>query len=700
MNLLQDQTNSIYKLCQTMLSEFRDLVVYMAEDNQEFGIEYALKVSLDFVNRFFSKHNTVFKRQQSNLKNPAYVPIEEKAIGTHWEVLPAKCKNISVPRLIQSKFAYVSIIQSLQSMFENEQFRKAYFEYNAIESQKKHTCSSGVYKDICCGSSYQKNELFSSDPTSVKIMLSSDDFEVCNPIGSKSTIHKLCAVYMSIRNFPIEFNSKLNEIRVIALCNVDDLKTRETDFNDIWHLIVNEIKVLETVGIYLSDNVNVRGSLASVTFDNLGASICLGFAEGSNSCYYCRICELPKSECQKLCAERITSYRNKESYNRHLQIIANSESVNYKETKGIKRNCLLNELKYFHVLENPFVDPMHDLNEGIIRDLLSSLFNFCVSEKVISKSKLIHKFQFYDYGCLKKKDLPSAIILDKVNLNQNASQIMCLLQHVPLVLIEFESNTKIQKVWSSILSLIKIAQIVYSMEVTESDLGTLDQQIFIHLNAMQNCFSEYKSKLKPKHHHMTHYSNIIRQMGPTKPMSMIRFESKHQQLKSFMKISKNYINIPKSILSKHQDQIQFNKPTYQSEIRCGKESAIDIEKQTVNMSNYFAGPIYDVKWFELNQYHYMAGLLVQHEKKLLEIQHCIKFEGECFFSGHEYQIHRYKEFSNSFCVKKLDPIREHILRFSDLTIKTLYELKHINNETHIISDDLSLPNLFKQLQNV
>jgi len=32
---------------------------------------------------------------------------------------------------------------------------------------------------------------------------------------------------------------------------------------------------------------------------------------------------------------------------------------------GIKRNCVLNDLTYFHVTENLVVDAMHDILEGI-----------------------------------------------------------------------------------------------------------------------------------------------------------------------------------------------------------------------------------------------------------------------------------------------------------------------------------------------
>ena len=46
-------------------------------------------------------------------------------------------------------------------------------------------------RDYCDGSLFAKHPLFSTDPCALQIILYYDDIDVCNPIGSKSTIHKL-----------------------------------------------------------------------------------------------------------------------------------------------------------------------------------------------------------------------------------------------------------------------------------------------------------------------------------------------------------------------------------------------------------------------------------------------------------------------------------------------------------------------------
>ena len=45
--------------------------------------------------------------------------------------------------------------------------------------------------DICDGESYKKHPLFSLQNNSLEILLYYDDLEVCNPLSSRSKIHKI-----------------------------------------------------------------------------------------------------------------------------------------------------------------------------------------------------------------------------------------------------------------------------------------------------------------------------------------------------------------------------------------------------------------------------------------------------------------------------------------------------------------------------
>lgn len=255
----------------------------------------------------------------------------------------------AVPVRLQCKFSYVPILDTLHALFSNVHFLRTCLNYNKFKGNG-HNCTTGEYIDFCCGHIYQNSLLFKQRPENIQIQIFQEDFEVCVPIESKATLHKMCGVYFTIRNWPN--SSKLSHIYLIALCNTDDLKSKSTDFNNIWKVVAKEIQILESVGIEVPNSGTIRGSLTTICADNLGANSCLGFAESFSASYYCRICELPKNECQKICSEQSSKLRTLEKYEKSLEILKNSTKVDYAETKGLRMACVLNTINDFHVTRN------------------------------------------------------------------------------------------------------------------------------------------------------------------------------------------------------------------------------------------------------------------------------------------------------------------------------------------------------------
>lgn len=246
MNLLESHTSIVYQLCVNLIRDFSHMVDSIIKDDNGYEHRDAIQLSSEFVTSVLSEHSTHHKRDRGIKSNHLYVKSKTKALGTRWEVVRTQDPDLAVPRLLQSTSQYVSIVETLQSLFNNDEFRDVYIKHN--DAQNKHVCDTGIYQDICCGSTFQKNQLFSQHPQSVQIMLAADDLEICNPLGSRSTIHKINAVYMTVRNMPPENSSQLNKIYLVSVCNVDDLKTKETDFNDIWQLVLRDIRFMEENG--------------------------------------------------------------------------------------------------------------------------------------------------------------------------------------------------------------------------------------------------------------------------------------------------------------------------------------------------------------------------------------------------------------------------------------------------------------------
>lgn len=321
-----DNKNTIIRLLKKVVNEMKHLDITLLENSVEDSAREVIVTATTFFDEHLSSYDSSTKREKQCLENEKYVNIRETAVGTHWTMKAVKDSNTSIPRRVQSTLEYIPIVETITSLFKDEQFKQVYLQHN-----KNHICVNGRYEYFCCGNVFKNTELFQNNPFAIQVQLATDDFEVADPLGSRASVYKITAVYMRILNIPRKYRSKLNNIQLVCLCLAGDLKTCETDFNNIWDLVVRDLRTLETVGIDIGERQMLRGSLVLLCFDNLGGNICLGMAESFNTHYYCRICECAKEQCKSLCKEIIEEYRTKEKYAEQIRIVADSEKVDYKQ---------------------------------------------------------------------------------------------------------------------------------------------------------------------------------------------------------------------------------------------------------------------------------------------------------------------------------------------------------------------------------
>lgn len=523
----------------------------LRHSEQGTNIENMINTTSVIVKSEICMYDSQYKFWKNMMLGSTYIHPQEKAIGTRYEMKVDKTSKISIPRLIQSICQYVPITEQLTILFQNDKFKKLYFEFNS----EKHTCVEGQFKHFCCGEVYRNNELFQSYPNAIQIEIYTDDFELCNPLQSKSGVHKLCAVYFPVNNFPKEYQSKLDYIRLVCLCYSDDInKSTQADYNNIWQLVVDDMKKLETEGICVG-SINLRGTICWPSFDNLGANVSLGYAKSFTAAHYCRFCECSLRECSTVTNEKTSKIRNKENYTYHMKTIDSLDKIDYRKTFGLRNYCRLNDLKYFHITENISVDILHDFYEGAMTFVMEKLFLYMSNQKIVKKDLIIQMVMSHDYGRLNRRNIPSKIALDKSNLGQNGSQAKCLFLNFPFIFAELKENANLRKVWNSFELLSQISQIVHSTEISSDNLNELDDKVSALLTSIQ---TNFKVKLTPKLHNLTHYSRVIRSMGPVMNMSTIRYEGKHKTFKKIINQSCNFINVCKSLAIRHQQNISIS----------------------------------------------------------------------------------------------------------------------------------------------
>lgn len=195
LTLKQSDLNKIYELVDGLINEIRSMNSTLIKGENGFNPLQVLDLTNGIVSSHFEKVDSHFKRTNLVVKDPLYVAPEEVGIGTRFEL--EREDKTAIPQRIQSTFAYVSIVATIESLFKRKEFSAVYFQHNS-ENQSDHICVDGVYERFCCGSLYKNTEFLRADKNRLQIQIGLDEFEPCNPLQSKAGSHKILAVYFII----------------------------------------------------------------------------------------------------------------------------------------------------------------------------------------------------------------------------------------------------------------------------------------------------------------------------------------------------------------------------------------------------------------------------------------------------------------------------------------------------------------------
>lgn len=705
LRIYEKYKDSIYDMSETLVKETLELTAKLVTDENGYSVQQALKASSDHFCSEIAKNLTKCKRDIRYSNKPEFVPPQEKSLGSRYNKSAVKDTPTKYQGKIPDILQYIPIRETARSVLNQDDNLSKYIEYN-LDKQSKgaHICQHGIYKGNCCGQVYQNNEFFKENPEAMQIHIGSDDFEVANPLGPHATVYKICAIYFTIRNMPAQYLSKPDNIYLICLCFTDDIKTKEADFNRVWRIIMKDIEYLETFGIDFEGGINIKGTLSILSFDNLGAHVALGYAESCNSRYPCRICLTHKDECKILTNPCTLEYRTIENYTKHMKVIAGLQKVDYGKTKGLRMYCALNDMEYFHTLQNQCLDVMHDLNEGCMHFLLKDLFQYCVSKKILTENELKLRISNFDYGRLDDRNVPSHLNLDKDNLNQNATQSKCLFENIPFILWNYRNNKDLKQVWVCVETLLRISQTLYSYEITEDDVNELQKDIDTHLSSFKTIF---KRALKFKQHNLLHYPEYIRNMGPPIYTSMMRFEAKHKWFKDYVKMTNCYRNILKTLALNHQQQFSTKKNTYEDVTTHAEPDSLHAikeneEKLNLEEEDYIksifqtADEVQKINWLEFNSYKYGEGLKVLHNSSVYGIRKIFYVESKVYFFLIKFNYMGFDSFSNSLKLILSEPPEYIILPFQKLLSERPYESHVIENKCFLKATNLDVKNIYNR----
>ncbi|KAJ8037460.1 hypothetical protein HOLleu_18274 [Holothuria leucospilota] len=452
-------------------------------------------------------------------------------------------RMVQVPK--EESFEYVPLHELFRIYLQQPGMMTSILEncYTDVETHDELTVLSSY-----CDGTFYRDGFCEEGRLVLPILLYCDDFETTNPLGSRKGLHKLCAFYMSFLCIPRKHQSRLSNILLVALAKSIDVTKYSID--TVLGVIVKDLQNIYSEGIAINSPGEYVGlvhpKLFQVTGDNLGLHSMLGFACGFTANFPCRICKYHRIDCQKQEEENINMIRPRQNFTQDVEIDDLSET-------GVARSSILNELSYYHVVENLALDYMHDLLEGVVPMEVKMVLKALIDLHMFSLLELNSRISSFSYGFTEKQNCPTQYTMHglsnpKGSSGQKAAQMQCLLLNLPLIIGDkVDENSDYCEL---ILILIDIYKLITAPSISLKATFMLKAIIKDHHCMFKELFPAMT--LTPKHHHLAHYPRAIRLLGPLSQYSAMRFEGKHKTLKCFAKNANNFLRIDKTVARMHQ----------------------------------------------------------------------------------------------------------------------------------------------------
>lgn len=337
------------------------------------------------------------------------------------------------------------------------------------------------------------------------------------------------------------------------MCYTEDIK--KYGMNSVLQPFFDEMKMLESDSGIVAVDCNgeeyvLRAVLTSVSADTLAAHDLFGLM-GPRSDYFCRQCLLYRKDLHKN-SRNDFELRTRDQHKILLQqIIENPKNSPF----GVRGHSILNDFRFFHFTENWIFDIMHDLFEGVVPLVIKLVLAHYVCEiKVLSLNILNTRISSFNYGNIESKNKPSSnfsyqLLNGDAKLKQKACQNWLLLRAIPFILYD-KITEENDKHFDLLIILGQIVSIVGLYEFSENILCYLKQLIYQFKDLFRRLFPQ-RNEIN-KQHHLEHYVEAIRQVGPLVLYWCMRFEGKHNGLKQQARVCNNFINVVKTLAKRHQ----------------------------------------------------------------------------------------------------------------------------------------------------
>lgn len=441
----------------------------------------------------------------------------------------------------RSQFHYVSILKTLANYLQQPDV----WASCSSSSRRKSDCLHN-FRDGSNWEKYPQEEMF------IQLHMYSDELELCNPIGSRKTVHKLSAVYYIVGNIETKYWSSLLNIHLASLCRYSLIKNNEHGFELMFAPLLAELRVLETEGIVVNIDGNsyrVRGTAVTFSGDNLTSHIVGGFNSCFSSGRVCRHCMIPKISLPTCFSEETCKLRTTADHAYHIAAV--EEDKDLCAVYGVKGRSPFAVLTYFSPVEFFPPDAMHDVLEGVMVVNVQLVIKSLVRAKVLTIQQFNQRLRMFSFGAADIADkfapLPADFVSKNKSLSGKAAEKWAIFRLLSMLIGDLipEGND----VWQLHLLCREICEIVLAPAIDPDWIPYLEVLIAQH-HQLLNTISP--TSFTPKMHFLVHYPRLLLVYGPLRHLWVMRFEAMHQYFKQIVRRVRNFKNITLTLCERFQ----------------------------------------------------------------------------------------------------------------------------------------------------
>lgn len=464
----------------------------------------------------------------------------------HWKTLHGfvSPRTVACSDRAGETFQYIPILETIKAVSEAR---------NLFGGDEQG--NSTLLEDVADGAYFRQHTVFQNADKKKLLALQVyfDEFEVCNPLGSKRGKHKVLAGYLTILNGLPKCRSKLSEKCLVLLAK--SLLVKKFGLQEIMKPLLADLHELEGNGITLGGEI-VKGSLLYLSGDNLSSHEFGAFRMCFSSGPICRFCMATRNDITKKFTEKDFVLRTKDVHARHVQLVATDPKLS--SIYGVAGKSCLSEIDSFDVTQGLPPDIMHDIFEGVIPFVMKHVIRSLVTDHVFTLDQLNERLATFPFqGGDKSSRLPPLMrksVFGKAILKGSAAEKLCFFRFFALLIGDYvPRDNKAYKVY---LALRAVIDIVVAPQMYPDVVAYLKVLIEDFYHEFTKTFPLVK--VIPKMHYLVHYPRLLLLHGPLVKLSCMRFEAKHQYFKCLAQKTRNFINICATLSRRHQMHFMYS----------------------------------------------------------------------------------------------------------------------------------------------